>query len=165
MSSANFGGKIGDLNSYVKVFNPGTPINLWKVSVYNLIPVITTSIEYVKNVLIQGDLTVDGGIFNPSDKNLKDNVNEIDSETTNKIMNLKPSKFTFKRDTNRHTHYGFIAQELEEEYPELISIKPVSNMANLKSVNYLEIIPLLVDKIQMMQKEIDELKLEIRGNK
>ena len=47
---------------------------------------------------------------------------------------------------------------LEKEFPELVSIKPDKNLANIKAINYLEIIPLLVNKIQLMQKEIDELK-------
>ena len=76
-------------------------------------------------------------------------------------MNLKPSKFTFKDDPTNHNHYGFIAQEFENEYPDLISVKPDKNMANIKAINYLEIIPLLVSKIQMMQTEIDELKAKV----
>ena len=61
-----------------------------------------------------------------------------------------------------HVHYGFIAQDFEKEFPELISVKPDNNMANIKAINYLEIIPLLVSKIQMMQTEIDELKIQIK---
>jgi hypothetical protein len=46
------------------------------------------------------------------------------------------------------THYGFIANEIETEYPELIEIKPdIKASCKIKSVNYLEIIPLLVHKI------------------
>jgi hypothetical protein len=41
-------------------------------------------------------------------------------------------------------------------------VKPDNKYNNLKAINYLEIIPLLVDKIQMMQKEIDELKTHIK---
>ncbi len=48
--------------------------------------------------------------------------------------------------------------DFEKEFPELVSIKPDKNLANIKAINYLEIIPLLVNKIQIMQKEIDELK-------
>ena len=73
-------------------------------------------------------------------------------------MNLKANKFTYKNDPLKQEHYGFIAQEFEKEYPELISIKPDNNLNNIKAINYLEIVPLLVNKIQMMQKEIDELK-------
>ena len=165
-SNANFGGKIGTDTTYVKQFNLGSPVTLWKTFYYNSggvpIPVLSPASETFKSLYIPGDLFVDGSIINPSDKHLKNNIDEIDVETTNKIMNLKASKFTFKKDPKGHIHYGFIAQELENEYPELISVKPDTNMSNLKSINYLELIPLLVNKIQMMQKEIDDLKLEIK---
>jgi hypothetical protein len=59
-------------------------------------------------------------------------------------------------------HYGFIAQDFEKEYPELVTIKPDKTKQNIKAINYLEIIPLLVSKIQIMQKEIDELREELR---
>ena len=55
-------------------------------------------------------------------------------------------------------HYGFIAQEFEEHFPELVVSKVDKDIANLKAINYLEMIPLLVHQVQQMQKEIDELK-------
>jgi hypothetical protein len=76
-------------------------------------------------------------------------------------MNLKPSKFTFKNDTSNQIHYGFIAQDFNIEYPELVFIKPDKELNNIKAINYLEIIPLLVSKIQHMQNEIDELKSKV----
>lgn len=161
---ANIGGKVSDGTTYIKHFNYGVPYILWKISSYfvsdTTIPVITTASNY-QDVYIPGNLYVDGSIINPSDKYLKDNIEEIDSETTNKLMNLKSSQFTLKKDATSHIHYGFIAQEFEKDYPELISLKPDPDVANLKSINYLEIIPLLVSKVQMMQKEIDMLKQEI----
>ena len=77
-------------------------------------------------------------------------------------MNLKTSEFTFKSDPSKQIHYGFIAQDFELEYPELVFKKPDKNMNNMKAINYLEIIPLLVNKIQLMQKELDELKDKIK---
>ena len=92
-------------------------------------------------------------------------------------MKLKPSQFTFKSDNSKQIHYGFIAQELEEHLPELVTIKPspiinhiispTSNPLNnqdIKAINYLEILPLLVHKVQSMQQEIDMLK-DIINNK
>ena len=80
-------------------------------------------------------------------------------------MNLKPNSFMFNDDSSNRIHYGFIAQDLENEYPELVQNKPNKMYTNnLKSVNYLEIIPLLVHKIQLMQKEIDELKETVNNN-
>jgi hypothetical protein len=95
-------------------------------------------------------------------------------------MKLKPSQFTFKSDKAKQVHYGFIAQEFEEHFPELVTIKPISNLnpnmspsknpitansQNIKAINYLEILPLLVHKVQSMQQEIDDLKAIIRNNK
>jgi hypothetical protein len=116
-------------------------------------------------VLIRGDLYVTGNIINPSDVILKDNIITIKDELTNKIMKIKPMQYSFKDDRQKKIHYGFIAQEFEEEFPELVAIKPDKTKQNLKSINYLEIIPLLVNKVQMMQKEIDQLKDKINTNK
>ena len=80
-----------------------------------------------------------------------------------KLLNLNTSQFTFKNDPLSNIHYGFIAQEFEKEFPELVTIKPDKNLANIKAINYLEIIPLLVNKIQLMQKEIDELKATVNN--
>jgi hypothetical protein len=76
-------------------------------------------------------------------------------------MKLKPSSFEFKDDPSNHIHYGFIANEFENEYPELVQTKPDQKYSKIKSINYLEIIPLLVHKIQQMQQEINELKSKI----
>ncbi len=92
---------------------------------------------------------------------MKRNITPITIDTVDKIMNLKPTSFTFKDDSSNNIHYGFIAQELEKEYPELIHSKPDLKYAKIKAVNYLEIIPLLVNKIQLMQQEIDMLKSKI----
>lgn len=163
--NANYGGKVPDSTAYIKQFNYGTPLALWTGYPYfdgtNVIPTITTASKVYNNLYIPGNLYVDGSIINPSDINLKENITEIDCDATNKLMNLQSSQFTFKSDSTGHIHYGFIAQDFEKEFPELVSIKPDKNMANIKAINYLEIIPLLVSKIQIMQTEIDELKAKL----
>ena len=166
MSTANYGGKVADSTAYIKQFYYGNLPVLWTGYPYydgtNVIATVTPSSKIYDNVYIPGNLYVDGNIVNPSDVHLKENISEINCDVTDKIMNLKANQFTFKNDSTSHIHYGFIAQEFENEFPELISIKPDKNMANIKAINYLEIIPLLVGKIQVMQKEIDELKNEIK---
>ena len=76
-------------------------------------------------------------------------------------MNLRATHCVFKSDVLKKTHYGFIAQEFEEHFPELVTAKVDKDIANLKAINYLEMIPLLVHQIQKMQKEIDDLKEQI----
>lgn len=166
MSQANYNGKQPNNTAYIKNFVYGQPSNLWKIIDYTKLDgtkevVITTASSNYENLYITGDLFVDGSIINPSDANLKKNITLLNTETTDKIMNLKPSSFEFKDDQTNHTHYGFIAGEFEKEYPELVQIKPDKKYTKIKSINYLEIIPLLVHKIQQMQKEIDELNCKI----
>jgi len=165
-SLANYGGIQPNSTAYIKNFIPGTPTTLWQNINYNLpngstIGALIPTLATYDNVVIPGNLYVNGSIVNPSDIYLKDNITEIDHTLSNKLMNLKPKEFTFKSDKTNKIHYGFIAQEFEKEYPELVSIKPDTNIKNLKSINYLEIVPLLVNKIQEMQKEINELKEKI----
>ena len=161
--SGNYGARQPNNTAYIKRFFYGEMGELWKTILYtpsggNPTQVLTPSSQTFDSLYITGNLYVDGNIVNPSDAFLKDNISSINEEQTNKLMNIKASSFTFNDDPYHKIHYGFIAQDFEKEFPELISVKPDSRYNNLKAINYLEIIPLLVDKIQMVQKEIDELK-------
>jgi hypothetical protein len=171
MSNTNYNGRVGNNTSNTRYFTPGIPDNLWITSTYSSQTVLTPSSSTYKNVYIPGNLYVDGTINNPSDLVLKDNISTITTDLSDTIMKLKPSQFTFKSDNSKQVHYGFIAQELEEHLPELVTIKPCAiinpiisptsnplNKQDIKAINYLEILPLLVHKVQSMQLEIDELK-------
>ena len=181
--SANYNGRTPNTTSNIKYFVPGQSANLWKPQQYlntKVTPnvyenVITPSSANFESVYIPGDLFVDGNIINPSDLLLKNNIVEISTELSDKIMRLKPTQFTFKSDKQGQIHYGFIAQEFEEHLPELVTTKPIStanpninpslltNQNKIKAINYLEILPLLVHKIQSMQKEIDILKDKLKA--
>lgn len=165
--NANYGGRQPNDTAYVKYFVPGTPSNLWTTTTYKYNgskeQVITPSGKNYDNLYIPGNLFVDGVIVSPSDINLKENIVEISSELTENIIKLKPVQYTFKADNNnkKQLHYGFIAQDFETLFPELVTTKP-GKPGNIMAINYLEIIPLLVGKIQQMQNDIDELKLQIQ---
>jgi len=102
------------------------------------------------SVYINKDLYVNGAIFNTSDINLKDNITPINED---KILNLNPVSFNFKFDKNK-LHYGFIAQEVEKIYPELVK----TTLFGYKTVNYIELIPLLLLNMKTFKNEIDDLK-------
>jgi hypothetical protein len=163
--NANYSGKQPNNTAYVKYFSPGDKSDLWTVKIYSYnggkVNVITPVSNFYNNVYIPGNLFVDGNIISPSDINLKDNIVEISHDLSDNIMKLKPTQFTFKTDKNKQIHYGFIAQEFEEFFPDLVCSKPDKNDI-VKGINYLEILPLLVGKIQKMQNEIDELKQQMQ---
>ena len=115
---------------------------------------VITPYDQTKTVMIPKDLLVLGSINNPSDITLKDNIEAINLDNFNK---LNPVSFTFKDDEKNKKHYGFIAQELETVYPELVTDTEIG----FKAVNYIEIIPILLSQMKNMQMEIDKLKEDI----
>ena len=115
--------------------------------------VVITPGDSKKNVLIKTNLIVEGSLTNSSDITLKKNIEKIPKENNENILNLEPRIFTYKNDIKEQKHFGFIAQDVEKLYPNL-----VSNEAGYKTVNYIEIIPLLISKIKEMQDEISFLK-------
>jgi hypothetical protein len=93
---------------------------------------------------------------------LKENVGQITSDECDQILDLQPKKYTFIDDTTKKTHYGLIAQDVEKHYPLLVSEidNVLDNNADtkIKTVNYMELIPIMIRKMQNMQHEIDQLK-------
>ena len=159
MSGANYNGKQPSNTEYIKSFNSGTKGDLWTYSDNNA--TIKPSSASV-NVYIPNSLTVDGAILNPSDSRLKHDIENMPAEYNDILMKLTPKCFGLNREGNNIKHFGFIAQEMEQLFPNLVA-NTNSNGDSVhatpyKSVNYLEIIPLLLFKIQDLQNQIDIMK-------
>lgn len=103
-----------------------------------------------------------------SDRNLKHNIEDISIDVIDK---LRPVQYNLINGESDITHYGFIAQDVEQAlkesgatngkngivyYDESEDTKKRSNYA----LAYDEIIPLLVKKCQELQREINRLKGE-----
>ena len=96
---------------------------------------------------------------NISDASLKENIVNINKTEYEKILNIVPKKFNFINDKNKKSHFGLIAHELEDFFPELVSSGESNlNTKNVKTVNYMELIPILICKINDLQEQINELK-------
>jgi hypothetical protein len=153
--------KVADTYSYVKQFNLGASnfVNWGFKTVDGLKmiePILTNNNNnvyvYIPNdLIVNKDLYVYGTILNPSDIKLKDNIKPISIEQTNNLLNLYPVQFSYKND--KSSHFGMLAQDVEKVFPELVKIKN-----NYMSVNYHELIPIIISKMKQMQNEIDELK-------
>jgi hypothetical protein len=155
---AGYGGRIIDSSQGIKQFfyfdpNAGPQVSTWFYTVIGGDSVLTPTNKR-SNVLIKNNLIVEGSIIVPSDERIKDDVSEITKDKSENILELKPVQFIYKSDATRQMHFGFLAQEVEVLFPELVSdISP-----DYKAVNYIELIPLMVAKMKKMQEEIDELK-------
>lgn len=79
---------------------------------------------------------------------------------------LKPSAFQLESGTSGRTHYGFVAQDIQDTLKELgIDTKEFAGLVIDKNGNmglrYIEFIPLLVAKVQDQQSQIDDLRKKL----
>ena len=89
-----------------------------------------------------------------SDKRLKENIVPLDYvECFEKINQVQSYSYNFKTTPNE-PRTGVIAQEIEEVLPHVV----VTDKKGMKSVNYVDLIPYLMECIKQLRSEIDELK-------
>lgn len=104
-----------------------------------------------------------GSVLNHSDARDKVNVTLLENCLPN-LLKLKAYSYNFADGTASRSEkyvrggngkdYGLLAQELEEVYPELVMTDPDGR----KLVNYIEIIPLLINSVQQLSAEVERLK-------
>lgn len=121
---------------------------------------VTSNVYIPKNLYVGG--TIYGTVVAPSDITVKENVESLelfDPKINEKLMSLDPKSYSYIHDENHYQHFGFIAQDVEKVFPSLIyeHYDPLVEK-NIKAVNYVEMIPLLLLKIKNQEKEIYELK-------
>jgi len=86
------------------------------------------------------------------------NWQQIEKTITEDTITIKEEYFSKDTDFDRK-HYGFIAQEVKELFPDLVT----EDEDGFLSMNYIEIIPLLVQAVQIQQMQIVELQQQIQS--
>lgn len=119
---------------------------------------------FVGPTYFDGYVTVTGSLFNLSDKRLKENVTSLkdlnnDKSPLEKLKDIDVVEYDLKlpdnlRQTPKERHFGIYAQELQELYPNLVK----KGQDGYLTVNYIEMIPLLLRSIQELKQELDEVK-------
>lgn len=114
-----------------------------------------------------------GAIYDswPSDKRVKENIREI-GDALGAVKLLNPVKYdirssfyanltldakneAMKTSGNR---LGFIAQEVQEIFPEIVHAEPTTGMLGISTM---DLIPVLVQAIKEQQSQIEELKTRL----
>jgi hypothetical protein len=134
------------------------------------------------NVKMENDLNV-LGVFTNSDINLKKDVVNLDSKNIDKIKQLQAIKYKLKTqfelgvfskeitDTAKATiidaelndpvytrdYIGISAQDIQKVFPEIVKVEDNGYL----SVNYIELIPILMEAIKEQQVTIDDLKKKV----
>ena len=93
-----------------------------------------------------------------SDKRLKENIKPLENALSN-IQRVNGYTYNWKDKSKGTTQQiGFIAQELEEIFPQLVT----TDNKGMKSVAYANMVTVLLEAIKEQQKEIDELKVIVK---
>ena len=116
----------------------------------NVLVVSSTGADVTGDMSVTGNVTAQN-VNSLSDAVLKTNIQPI-SGIENVLYGLKGVEYDWKNGSGHS--YGFLAQEVEKVLPS--AVKTGSN--GLKSINYMMIIPFLVETIKDMGDEIKNLK-------
>ena len=104
-----------------------------------------------------------------SDIRTKNNILYLGDNALKKVMQLRPISFYYNQDEKlfnpedthnpaaKQMHYGFVAQELQEVIPDIVYL----GQDSILSINYVELIPLLVQTVQNQEARIDDLERTI----
>lgn len=145
----------------------------------------TERLEVCGNVKVVGQIqanssNLSAGLTCSSDERLKTNIMPI-SSALDKIKLIDGKTYNWRveefptRGFTKEKQYGFIAQELEVNFPELVQTNP----DGYKTVDYLELIPILTEalkeqdaKVELLEQQnkeimndLKELKKLIKANK
>jgi hypothetical protein len=128
--------------SVIQITDPNGPLN----------PVVLT---------INGDATLNGSWI-PSDRRYKENIEPIKnaSELINGLVGTTyryTEKAQMERNFSNRNQFGLIAQEVGKIIPDAVLVMENGFMA----VNYVSLIPILVEAFKIQQSEIDSLKNSI----
>ena len=123
------------------------------------------NLHVIGEILASGDITA---FYSSSDKNLKTNIKTIENPIEI-LKNIRGVRFNWNDEAKainenvdlEKKELGVIAQEIEEEIPEIMK----EGLSGYKAVRYEKLTPLLIEgmkkqqeQIEKQQKEIDELK-------
>lgn len=119
-----------------------------------------------------GNVLITGWMSSLSDRRLKENVKSIE-KALDKLMKVNVYSYNYKQgiglSLSNSLSYGVIADELEKEFPELVKNVNVinhndpnnsRNIETYKSVNYQEMIPILLQAVKELNDKIDALDPE-----
>jgi hypothetical protein len=98
---------------------------------------------------------MNGSLVNSSDARLKKEIHDIDYGLAT-ALKLRPVSFQWKRENDAKTHLGLIAQEVEKVVPEVVARQAGPDGIESLTVNYLELVPVLMKAVQEQNKLLVE---------
>lgn len=158
--TVNIGHDTGSSDDHgLKLLNKGANLNFWSFYTNNG----DGSLVFSENGTPVKELQEDGDFVDASDKRLKSNIDYFSNGYLDKINQLKPAQYYYKR-LKHHPNksIGFIAQEVQEVFPELVRELATDNKKGEKylGVIYKSFIPILVKGMQEQQTIIEDINTQ-----
>ena len=97
--------------------------------------------------------TINTSLSCSSDERLKTNIVDLDDTILNNLLNIRTISFNWKNDPSSPTQVGFLAQDLQHYFPELVSEGPNDYL----QVNYAGMTPILTKAIQEINANITDI--------
>jgi hypothetical protein len=92
----------------------------------------------------------------PSSLRYKRDIRSLENRSRG-LWRLRPVTFRYKQNPQGQRQYGLIAEEVAKVYPELVVR---DNKGEIESVQYHELIPLMLNEMQHQQTALDTLKAQ-----
>lgn len=120
---------------------------------------------------VNGNIRVNS-IIHLSDNKYFLNVKDINKYQLNNLSKLRTVTYNLDtkalepdsknndgktKEQNTRAHYGFVAQEVKEIYPELVYVDREGTLG----IDYVSFIPLLLEEVKQQREDIKDLKVEI----
>lgn len=167
-NTQNFVTKFSGVNNQItcsSIFDNGTSVGIGT----------SNGFEYTisgSNPLVSGTVKLDvagvtrtAGFYITSDKKFKKDIKTIDN-SLEKIMSLEGKTYNWRNDEfkdknfSNELQYGLIAQEVQKIIPSLVLETEKGELA----MNYVGLIPVLIEAMKEQQVQINELKSQISTN-
>lgn len=111
---------------------------------------------------VNGSIASTSGYYNLSDSRFKKNILPLES-SLDKLTKLNGVTFNWNQEIDptkkldSKTHIGFIAQDIEKVFPQVVTT--ATDEMKTKTVAYNDLIPVLVEAIKELKNENSELKM------
>lgn len=102
-----------------------------------------------------GNLTISGSLTQNSDRRLKKDIETL-PYGLNEVLQLAPKSYNWKDRVQDHKSLGLIAQEVQTVIAGLVTAK--DDEQQTLGVNYIELIPVLINAIKEQQEQIESLQ-------
>ena len=129
----------------------------YNANTYPTIESSTNDLHFAVGGVYTGYISHNTGFSDISDISLKENIEDI-PDALAKVIAMRGRYFTWKNELqNNEKQVGFIAQEVEEQLPEVVT----ATAGGTKGVSYGKVTALLVNAIKEQQEIIESLKTRI----